>query len=350
MRIGDRVITPGGPPYVIAEIGVNHDGSVERALSLADAAAAAGADAIKLQLFEADRLLSRAARLAAYQRVNGNGNGDGNGDATDPFTLLRALEMPVDRMAGVVTRAHASGLHAIVSVFSRELVADAERLPFDAYKVASPDLINTPLIRAMMATGKPIVLSAGAATRAEVERAVAGLADHPHVLMHCVSCYPTPDDEAGLGGRLDLTAIDPWALGYSDHTTSIDTGGLAVASGACVLEKHLTWDRNAKGPDHAASLAPDAFAQYVELAHRAWRMRGAVHKGLRDVERDVRVASRQSLTTTRALPAGHVLARGDLTVKRPGTGLPPFELEAVEGRRLARAIEADMPLTPEHVA
>lgn len=341
MKIGQREITPDGAPYVIAEIGVNHDGLVERAIELVDAAAASGADAVKLQLFETDRLLSRAARLAAYQRATG---------AEDPFSLLRALEMPVDRMADVVARAHAASLHAIVSVFSRELVEEAERLPFDAYKVASPDLINTPLIRAMTATGKPLLLSAGAATRDEVTQAVARLDAHPHVLMHCVSSYPTPEDEAALGARIDLARIDPWALGYSDHTTSVDTGALAVATGACVLEKHLTWNRAATGPDHAASLAPAGFREYVELAHRAWRMRGPVDKVVGDIEQDVRTASRQSITTTRDLPAGHVLTAADLTVKRPGTGLPPDQLEAVEGSRLSRAIEADMPLTREDVA
>lgn len=340
MKIGNREIRAGAAPYIIAEIGVNHDGSVERALGLVAAAAAARADAVKLQLFDTDLLLSRAARLAAYQEA---------AKAMDPFALLRALEMSVDRMADVVALAHASSLHAIVSIFSRELVADAERLPFDAYKVASPDLVNTPLIRAMTATGKPLLLSAGATTREEITRAVAALGAHPHVLLHCVSSYPTPDDEAALGGRIDLARIDPWALGYSDHTTSVDTGALAVATGACVLEKHLTWDREAPGPDHAASLAPAGFAAYVELAHRAWRMRGATTKALLDIEQDVRLASRQSLTSTRDLPEGHVLGPGDVTVKRPGTGLPPDQLEAVEGHRLARAIEADMPLTAEHV-
>jgi sialic acid synthase SpsE len=341
MKIGKRPIDPDHPPYVIAEIGVNHDGSLDRAISLVDAAARAGADAIKVQLFEAKRLLGRAACVAGYQRRAG---------ASDPFELLAPLELDAAALDDVIARAHAADLHAIVSVFSVELVARAASLPFDAFKTASPDIVNRPLIETLAATGRPLLLSTGAAALDEVADAAGWLAGHPHVLMHCVSSYPTPDDEAALAGRLALTEVDPSALGYSDHTTSLDTGALAVAGGACILEKHLTWNRGADGPDHAASLEPDGLAEYVRLAHRAWRMRGPVAKGVADIERDVRTASRQSLTAMRALPADHVLTRADLTIKRPGTGLSPALLRAVEGRRLAKAIEADMPLTEDHLA
>jgi N-acetylneuraminate synthase/N,N'-diacetyllegionaminate synthase len=341
MKIGDRAIDLDYPPFIIAEIGVNHDGSVDRAVELTDAARRAGADAVKLQLYRTDLLLSKAAKLAAYQQRSG---------ADDPFRMLRALELSAEKMTPIVERAHRNGLAAIVSIFSVELVAEAERLPFDAYKTASPDIINRPLIEVMLATGKPLILSTGAATAKEVNRAAKWLGEHPYLLMHCVSGYPTPDENAALGGRIAMHNENPRALGYSDHTTSVDTGALAVAGGACLLEKHLTYDRNARGPDHAASLEPHDLAEYVRQAQRAGKMRGPIEKAVSEIEHDVWNLSRQSLTSMRDLPAGHKLKRNDLTAKRPGTGLSPARLDEVIGRKLARAIEADMPLTEDHLA
>jgi len=340
MKIGDRIVDAAHPPYVIAELGVNHDGAVDRALAMVNAARDAGCDAVKLQLFEAERLLGCKAQLAAYQERSG---------AADPFTMLRQCELADCDMATVVDHARAVGLHAIVTVFSVDLVARAEALPFDAYKTASTDIIHRPLITALRATGKPLLLSTGAASMDEVAEAAAWLGGHPHLLLHCVSRYPTPDDDAALDGRVAMLEVSPQALGYSDHTTSVDTGALAVAGGACLLEKHLTLDASAPGPDHAASLEPSALAEYVRLAHRAWRMRGPIAKVVSESERDVRRVARQSVTTTRDLAAGHVLMQDDLTIKRPGTGLPPARLAAITGRTLVRAIDADMPLTEEHL-
>jgi sialic acid synthase SpsE len=341
LRLGDRHIGPDSPPYVIAEIGVNHDGQVDRALQLLEAAAAAKADAIKLQLFETDRLLSKAAKLAAYQKDAG---------ANDPFEMLRALELSIADMRPIVERAHTRGLHAIVTVFSVELVEPANELPWDAYKIASPDIINKPLIDAFIATGKPLFISCGAATLEEVAQASRWIGDHPHLLMQCVSSYPTPNEAASLAARRAMRCVDSCALGYSDHTTGIDTGSLAVAAGARVLEKHLTHDRGANGPDHAASLDPAGFTEYVRLAHRAFAMLGSRRKHVLEIERDVHSVARQSLTTTRTLRSAATITREDLTIKRPGTGLPPWTLERVVGRRLARDVAADMPLMETDLA
>ncbi|MDY7108762.1 MAG: N-acetylneuraminate synthase family protein [Planctomycetota bacterium] len=341
MRIAGREIAPDRPPYIIAELGVNHDGSAETAMTLVDAAQRAGADAVKLQLFDADLLLSRAAKLAAYQKRSG---------ADDPLEMLRRLQLTTDQMAPIIERAHRGGLHVIVSIFSLPLVEEAQRLPFDAYKTASTDIINRPLIQAMMNAGMPLILSTGAATLQEVAEAASWLGTHEHVFMHCVSAYPTPDEEAALGGRLAMLHATPHALGYSDHTTALDTGALAVASGACLLEKHFTHDRSAPGPDHTASLDEQGLKEYVRLAHRAWTMRGPIEKRVSDAERDVREASRQSLTATRDLPAGHTLTREDLAIKRPGTGISPARLGEIVGRTLACAVKANMPLNDQQIA
>ncbi|MBX3317355.1 MAG: N-acetylneuraminate synthase family protein [Phycisphaeraceae bacterium] len=353
MRIGTHEIGPAHEPYIIAEIGVNHDGSVERALELTDAAADAGADAIKLQLFEADRLMSAAAKLAAYQKAAGE---------SDPVEMLRRLELSVTQMARIVDRAHERGIHAIVTVFSTELVDGAESLPWDAYKTASPDIIHRPLLERLVATGKPLIISTGASTLDEVSRAIGwmtardGSAHSRMAVLQCVSSYPTAIEHAELGGILALREIFGGPIGYSDHTQGVGTGAIAAGLGARVLEKHFTYDTQAPGPDHAASLEPRDFARYVELARDAAHAtaideRAPEFPGIEPVKRvipieeDVRRVSRQSVVTTRALPAWHVLKASDLTIKRPGTGVPAWEMHSTIGRTLVRAVDADVPVS-----
>lgn len=356
MRIRDRHIGPGHAPYIIAELGVNHDGSVDRAIDLARAAHAAGADAIKLQFFRTDLLMSSAAKLAAYQKTAGE---------TDPVAMLHRLELGAHDLARVLGEARRLGIHAIVTVFSVELVAEAEAATaahggWDAYKTASPDIIHRPLLEALAATGRPLIVSTGASTMAEVTRAMEWLGDARRenrvALLQCVSSYPTPDDLAALDGIGALAAALPDVpIGYSDHTASEVMGARAVAAGACILEKHFTYDRSARGPDHAASLDAAGFARYVAHArearasHRpahavAARSAAAAGKAVQPIERDVRTVSRQSIVSRRALPAGHVLKRDDLTFKRPGTGIPPHALSLVLGAPLVRAALADVPL------
>lgn len=343
MRIGNRHVGGGNAPYIIAELGVNHDGSVDRALELTRSAAAAGADAVKLQLFETDRLMSSAAKLAAYQRTAGE---------TDPIAMLRRLELNIDDMARVVDLAHQLGVHAIVTVFSVELVPVAERLAWDAYKTASPDIMHRPLLDALAATGKPLIVSTGASTLVEVRQAAdwLGPARGRLALMQCVSCYPTPDDAAELDGIAAVAAATHLPTGYSDHTASVETGAIAITRGACMLEKHFTYSRAAKGPDHAASLEADGLSHYIKLARAARTTPNQLPrddaKRVLDIERDVRTVSRQSIVTTRALRAGERLSREHVTFKRPGTGLLPYQIDTVIGRALARDVDADVPLTP----
>jgi N,N'-diacetyllegionaminate synthase len=381
MNIGHRRIGLNHPPYIIAEIGVNHDGEVSRALELTDAAADAGADAVKLQFFETDRLMSKAAKLAVYQK---------NAGETDPIEMLRRLELSIDEMAQVVDRAHERGIHAIVTVFSTELVEAAETLAWDAYKSASPDIVNRPLLEALMATGKPMIVSTGASTLDEVVRAVGWLdeAKDRLAVLQCVSCYPAPEE--AFGGMVAIADATGLPVGYSDHTKGF-IGSTAVAYGACILEKHITYDRKAKGPDHKASLWESQFQVYIASASDVvdWRetnllvrtryksggsslessveiakkidpecssqLWGIVHevrqnpieKRVLDCERDVREVSRQSVVSVCDIAPGTVITRAMLTIKRPGTGILAYELDTVVGRTASRAIEADVPMVEE---
>lgn len=339
MKIGDRKIGVDQPPYIIAEIGVNHDGEVARALELTDAAADAGADAVKLQFFETDRLMSKAAKLAAYQK---------NAGETDPIEMLRRLELTIDEMALVVDRAHERGIHAIVTVFSTELVEAAETLVWDAYKTASPDIVNRPLLEALLATGKPMIVSTGASELDEVVRAVDWLdnARDRLAVLQCVSCYPAPEPAlAGIPAIRNATGLP---TGYSDHTSNPATGQMAVRTGACILEKHLTYDIHAAGPDHSASFVGSLFRHYVIGARQIqWAHNAIGEKLVLVCERDVREVSRQSVVSACSIQSGTTITREMLTIKRPGTGILAYAIDTVVGRVAMRVIEADVPIVEE---
>jgi N-acetylneuraminate synthase/N,N'-diacetyllegionaminate synthase len=351
MRIGSKEIGPGSV-FIIAEIGVNHNGRWFDASQLVDVAHAAGADAVKLQLFRSDMLLSRSASLAAYQRSAGE---------TDPATMLARLQLPMEHLLPSVTRAHAHGMAAIVTVFSTDLIEKSRMAPWDAYKTASPDIVHKPMLHRLAAIDKPLIVSTGAASIEEVRSAADWLrawgASDRLAMLQCVSSYPTPRDSAELGGIAAIRDAVGLPVGYSDHTMEEDTGAAAVRAGALILEKHITRSRKAKGPDHASSLEPEMFARYVALA------RQAAADGRRDEpagpdrakrilpsEQDVRRLSRQSAVAVRDLPAGHVLAAADVTIKRPGTGVPAARIDELPGRRLARPVARDTVIEWEALA
>ncbi len=389
MRIGDTEIGLEHPPYVIAEIGVNHDGEVGRALELTDAAADAGADAVKLQYFETDRLMSKAAKLAAYQKAAGE---------TDPIEMLRRLELTLDEMAKVVDRAHECGIHAIVTVFSVELVERAETLGWDAYKSASPDIVNKPLLDAIAGTGKPLIVSTGASTLDEVVRAAGWLegARDRLAMLQCVSSYPAPED--ALGGIKVLVDALSIPVGYSDHTREMGTGAAAVSIGASILEKHFTDDCKRQGPDHKASLHYSQLRTYCDGArfavsdgrksfeimintpycaagpeeiedlgdlpddlfdqlHALDNLIGyevaisePIRKEVLDCERDVREVSRQSVVAAQPILEGTTITRDMLTIKRPGTGILAYRIEDVVGTIAQRDIDGDVPIVEDDIA
>lgn len=332
MRIGDRDIGVGHPVFVIAEIGVNHDGSVARAIELVHAAKSAGADAVKLQVFRADTLVHRSAEFAEYQKDRVA--------AADPAEMLRQYELDDDALAAIARAVAAAGLLLVSTPFSKADVPRATAVSA-TLKIASPDLVNRLLLSAAVETALPLIVSTGAATAVEIADAAAWL-DARHcdfALLHCVSNYPVDDDDAHLAWIGDLRRFGR-PVGYSDHATAADAAALAVACGACLVEKHLTYDTAAIGPDHAASLEPAGFAEYVRSIRRAERLLGRAGRIVLPCEADVRRVSRQSLVAVRALAAGQRLTPDDLTTQRPGTGVSAVEYEAVLGQCVTRAIAA----------
>ena len=333
LKISQDSIGDGRAAYVIAEIGVNHDGSAARAIELVRHAARAGANAIKLQLFAADRLVHRSARAAAYQTANCG--------ATEQIELLRRYELSVDDVERIIDSARACGLTTIATPFSVEDVDTIERLGLPAIKIASPDLVNKPLLERVAASGVPLLVSTGAATTDEIAMAVGWLRGWraSFALLHCVSSYPTPIDAARLGWIDGLRRTFEVPVGYSDHTTEPLAGAFAVAAGACVIEKHLTWNRFAEGPDHRASADPHQFAAYVGTIRAASRMRGVgVAREVLPIEQDVRRLSRQSLVVAEAIAAGQAIDRARLRVQRPGTGILARDIDDVTGRVARRSL------------
>lgn len=333
LRIEDRRIGPGQPTFVIAEIGVNHDGSLARALELVQIAADCGADAVKLQIFRASELLHESAQFAEYQK---------NCIAADhPLEMLRRYELETDQIAQVVTGARECGLIPLATPFSPGDLDLVESLDLPAIKIASPDLVNRPLLARAAQLQRPLLISTGAATMDEVKRSAHWLAewDVDYAFLHCVSSYPTPSEDANLCWIGELAANCDVPIGYSDHTIELDCGALAVCAGATIIERHLTYDRSAAGPDHSASSDPAQFAEYVRLIRRAESICGRGGKRVLAVEQDVRRVSRQSLVALRDLKSGEILSEDDLTVRRPGTGIAAAEISHVVGLRVLAPIK-----------
>jgi N,N'-diacetyllegionaminate synthase len=334
LTIEDRIIAPGNPVFVIAEIGVNHDGSLARALELVEIAAAAGADAVKLQIFQATALIHPAARLADYQseRVQD----------TSPTQMLRRYELPSLELAKIVGAIRDVGMVPLATPFSVADVDTIAALGLPALKIASPDAVNYPLLRAAAALGEPLIISTGAATMEELIPTCNWLEEWnaEYALLHCVSSYPVPESSAHLAWIGQLAETFDVPAGYSDHTTNTYAGALATAAGACLIEKHLTYDRSASGPDHAASSDPAEFVEYVRLIRQAQTLLGCGTKHVLSIESDVRTLSRQSLVAARDIPAGHVIAESDLLVQRPGMGICASQYPQIVGQRTACAIPA----------
>ena len=242
----------------------------------------------------------------------------------------------------MVAEARRRGLVPLATPFSPADVAAVGHLGLPAVKVASPDLVNRPLLACCAQLGVPVLASTGAATLDEVARSAGWLRKWrtPFALLHCVSSYPAAAADAHLGWIAELAAKFAVPVGYSDHTDDLLAGALAVAGGATVVEKHLTHDRSADGPDHAASFDPPQFARYVALIRRAETLRGQPGKRVLTAEADVRLASRQSLVAARDLAAGELVGDNDVTVQRPGTGIPAADVGRAVGRRTAGVIRA----------
>lgn len=334
-----------GRCFVIAEAGVNHNGDPALAHRLVDAAAAAGADAVKFQTFKADRLAARAAPTAAYQQRNAG--------ATDQHAMLAALELSEETHVALMAHCREAGIAFLSSAFDHDSIDLLDRLGVAAFKVPSPDCVNTPYLRHLAAKGRPVILSTGMCDMQDVGLGVGALRAggcREIALLHCTSCYPAPDDELNLAAMAPLGACFGLPVGYSDHSEGIAVSIAAAALGAAAIEKHLTLDRTLPGPDHAASIEPAEFAALMRGVRQVERAIGVAEKRPQPSERDTRAVARKSVAAARPLAAGAPFAVEDAILLRPGGGYPPVALDYLIGRRLARDVAPGALLAPEDFA
>lgn len=334
LRIEDRVLRRGNRVMVVAELGVNHDGDAKRALEMVSEAAGCGADAVKLQIFRANALMHTSSGFADYQKSRVK--------ADTPIEMLRKYELPTTDIARIVHRIRELKMIPLATPFSSSDVELVEQLRLPAIKIASPDLVNRPLLQLAAAVGKPLLISTGGATLQEVATTVSWMREwnRPFALLHCISAYPCPDAQTNLCWMDELSREFDCPIGYSDHSTDPLSGALAVAAGACLIEKHLTYDRDAKGPDHSASADPQMFERFVRRVREAESLCGSPGKRVLEIEQDVRKVSRQSLVLRRSVEPGHTLTGDDLTFQRPGTGMPAALITHAIGRRVNRPVPA----------
>ncbi|RYY88173.1 MAG: N-acetylneuraminate synthase [Comamonadaceae bacterium] len=323
--------------FVIAEAGVNHNGDLRLALQLCDAAHAAGADAVKFQTFRAEDLVLPGAPTAGYQaRQTGE---------QDQFAMLRKLELSA--ADHVVLRDHCAGLgiEFFSTPFSEAAVDMLVQLGVARMKMPSGELTHRALLARAAATQLPLLLSTGMATLDEVREALDWVAHargglHDVTVLHCTSAYPAPDASLNLRALQTLAQAFGLPVGYSDHSSGTEAALAAVALGATVIEKHLTLDRKLPGPDHAASLEPDAFRQMVDGIRRVTSMRGDGVKAPQPQERDAARVARRSIVAARAIGAGTVIDADMLACRRPATGIAPREWDRVLGARAVTDIAA----------
>ena len=339
ITIADRPIGQDHPPYCIAEISANHNGRLERVLELIDAAARAGADAVKIQTYTPDTI-TLDSDLPEF-RIKG-----GLWDGRRLFDLYAEAHTPWDWHKPIFDHAAKVGITLFSSPFDSTAVDLLEDLNAPAYKIASFEAIDLPLIRYAAATGKPMIISTGMADGEEIAEALQAARDGgcaEVALLHCVSGYPAAPQDYNLHTITDMQARFGTVTGLSDHTLGNATAIAAVALGASIIEKHVTMDRNGGGPDDSFSLEPDELARLCDDARTAWAAMGSVDYGLKSSEQG-NIQFRRSLYFTRDLKAGDIVTADAVRSVRPGYGLSPKHYDAICGRRVAQDIKAPSPV------
>jgi N-acetylneuraminate synthase len=360
-----------GSTFVIAEAGVNHNGDLDLALQLVDAAAEAGADCVKFQTFRADKLASRHAQKAAYQQET-------TGAGESQLAMLRRLELSPDAHRRLIERCGARNIAFLSSPFDLESLAClADDLGLDRLKLGSGELTNGPLLLEAARTGLPLILSTGMATLDEVQEALGVLAwgwtvddGEPSrdgfaaawesragkaavaervVLLQCTTEYPAPFADVNLRAMVTLAQTFGVTVGFSDHTPGINMPIAAVARGAQVIEKHFTLDRSLPGPDHRASLEPDELAAMVRGIRQVEAALGDGVKAPAPSELGNRGIARKGIVAARPIAAGSTFGAADLACKRPESGLSPMQLWDLLGRPVSRDYATDEAIDAEEL-
>jgi N,N'-diacetyllegionaminate synthase len=330
--------------FIIAEAGVNHNGDEEMALALVEAAAKSGADAVKFQTFSADKLTRKGAEKAEYQKKT-TGEGDQHG-------MLKALEMSEQLHSLLFAHCAKLGIEFMSTAFDEDALDFLIALGVKRIKVPSGEITNLPFLRHMASKGLPLIVSSGMAELNEVVAAVDTIRETRKVqgfaeplaemvtILHCTSNYPADNADVNLRAMATIARATGLPVGYSDHTLGLAVSTGAVALGATVIEKHFTLDSELPGPDHKASLEPHQLTSLVRQIRDVEVALGSDIKAPTASELPVRDLVRRSVTAVRPIAAGVTVGRDDITLLRPGSGIPPIDFDKVIGRKSARSISA----------
>ncbi|MBI1335663.1 MAG: N-acetylneuraminate synthase [Phycisphaera sp.] len=335
VTIAQHTLGPGHPCLTIAEAGVNHNGDTRLAHRLVDAAAKAGAWAVKFQVFRADQTAGSDARKAEYQARQ---TGDGTQSQRD---MLAQLELPFEVYREVKAHCDEAGIVFLASPFDLQSATFLAEIGSPAIKIPSGEITHTALLRHVARLGLPLLVSTGMSSLDEVDACLKTLRDAGQrevVLLHCLSNYPADPGEVNLRAMATMRDRYQIPVGFSDHTLGATVAIAAAALGAAVIEKHLTLDRSMVGPDHAASLEPGEFAEMVRGIGLVESALGDGEKKPMPSELNTRDVARRSLVASRDLPVGHVLTAEDFVALRPGTGVCADRLDELIGKKLARPL------------
>jgi N,N'-diacetyllegionaminate synthase len=325
--------------YIIAEAGVNHNGSLELAKEMVAVAADAGADAVKFQTFKAKRLVTASAPKAEYQRAV-------TSESESQFEMLKKLELDLEAHQQLLDECRRKGIDFLSTPFDLESVDLLVGLGMQTFKIPSGEITNLPLLRKIGTLGKKVILSTGMADLAEIHDALdvlvkAGAILSDITVLHCNTEYPTPMEDVNLRAMTVMGEELQVPVGYSDHTIGIEVPVAAVALGAVLIEKHFTLDRSLPGPDHRASLVPEELAVMVSAVRNIEKALGDGHKRPSKSELENRDVARKSIVTSRRVKKGEWFSENNLTVKRPGTGRSPMQWDSVIGTVALRDYGAD---------
>ncbi len=328
---------------IIAEAGVNHNGSLELAKQLIDKAVEAGVDIIKFQTFKSEKLVSKAARQAEYQQRNIGKKDEGK------LAMLKKLELSQADHEELISYCNERGIHFFSTAFDMDSIDYLHSLDMGLWKIPSGEITNYPYLRKIAQYKEPVILSTGMCELSDIEAAMNVLLDfgvqkEQITILHCNTEYPTPFADVNLKAMLEIGEKFGVQIGYSDHTKGVEVPIAAVALGATVIEKHFTLDKNMEGPDHKASLDPDELKAMVSAIRNIEQALGSGHKTISESERKNIEIARKSIVAARPIEAGELLTEENLTVKRPGNGISPMRWNEVVGTRAVQSFNEEDPI------